>query len=63
MAGNKDGGIKAGVTNKKRHGEDYYSRIGAKGGKKGRTGGFYGNHELAMRAGALGGAISRRTKA
>lgn len=40
MAGNKAGGIKACVTNKKLRGEDFYSRIGKKGGKNGHTGGF-----------------------
>jgi hypothetical protein len=30
------------------------------GGKKGRTGGFAANRELARVAGAKGGAISRR---
>ena len=32
------------------------------GGKKGKTGGFYANRELARVAGAKGGRISRRTK-
>jgi len=39
---------------------EHYSRIGKIGGKKGRTGGFYANRELASRAGAKGGRISRR---
>lgn len=30
--------------------------------KKGKTGGFYANRELARIAGAKGGRISRRTK-
>ena len=55
----------ASVTNKRKYGEDYYSRIGAKGGKIGKTGGF-GNgevgRELARVAGAKGGRISKRTK-
>ena len=34
----------------------------SKGGKKGKTGGFYANRELARIAGAKGGRISRRTK-
>ena len=33
------------------------------GGKKGRTGGFYANRELARLAGAKGGKISKRRKA
>ena len=63
MAGTKAGGQAAAETNKKRYGSDFYARIGAAGGKKGRTGGFYANRELARKAGAKGGRISRRTKA
>lgn len=53
MAGTKQGGINAAKTNKK---------IGAMGGKVGRTGGFYKNRELARIAGAKGGRISKHTK-
>ena len=63
MAGTKEGGQKAAATNKTRHGKDFYAKIGAKGGKLGRTGGFYANRELARVAGAKGGRISRRRKA
>ena len=62
MAGTKEGGKRAAATNKTRHGSDFYARIGAKGGKLGRTGGFAANRELARIAGAKGGRISRRTK-
>lgn len=62
MAGTKDGGRLAAMTNKTKHGADFYARIGAKGGKKGRTGGFFANRELAREAGRKGGRISRRTK-
>ncbi len=62
MAGTKAGGVKAAETNKKKHGADFYAKIGAKGGTLGTTGGFYANRELARKAGALGGKISRRTK-
>ena len=62
MAGTKDGGKAAAATNKKKYGADFYARIGAAGGKKGRTGGFYANRELARVAGAKGGRISRRSK-
>ena len=62
MPGTKLGGKRAAETNKKRHGKDFYAKIGATGGKKGRTGGFYANRELARIAGAKGGRISRRTK-
>lgn len=63
MAGNKEGAAKARETNLKRHGKNFYARIGALGGRKGRTGGFYANRELAREAGRKGGLISRRSKA
>ena len=63
MAGTKAGGKKAAMTNLQRHGEDFYKRIGAIGGKNGNTGGFAANRELARLAGAKGGRISRRGKA
>lgn len=62
MAGTKDGGKAAAQTNKKKYGSDFYAKIGAMGGKKGHTGGFYANRELARKAGAIGGRISRRSK-
>ena len=62
MAGTKLGGMKAAATNKAKHGSDFYAKIGAKGGKLGKTGGFAANPELARIAGAKGGRISRRTK-
>lgn len=62
MAGTKIGGKAAAETNKKKHGADFYARIGAMGGKKGRTGGFFANRDLAREAGRKGGRISRRTK-
>ncbi len=62
MAGTKAGGVKAAATNKAKHGTDFYAKIGAKGGKLGRTGGFAANPELARIAGRKGGLISRRTK-
>lgn len=63
MPGTKTGGERAAITNKARHGEDFYKKIGSKGGKLGRTGGFFANRELARIAGAQGGRISRRGKA
>ncbi len=62
MAGTTAGGAKAAATNKNKYGKDFYARIGAMGGKLGRTGGFYANRELARKAGAKGGRISRRGK-
>lgn len=64
MSGTKAGGAKAAATNKRLHGEDFYKRIGKKGGQNGRgagyKGGFASSHELARTAGAKGGRISRR---
>ncbi len=62
MAGTKMGGQAAASTNKTKYGADFYAKIGAMGGKKGKTGGFFANRELARLAGAKGGRISRRTK-
>jgi general stress protein YciG len=62
MAGTKTGGKAAAATNKAKYGADFYAKIGAQGGKKGKTGGFFANRELARLAGAKGGRISRRTK-
>lgn len=62
MAGTKAGGRAAAATNKAKYGEDFYSKIGAVGGKVGRTGGFFADRELARRAGAIGGRKSRRRR-
>lgn len=40
MAGSIAGGKRAAETNKRKHGELFYSVIGALGGRKGHTGGF-----------------------
>lgn len=60
MSGTIAGGRKAAATNKERHGEDFYSRIGAKGARNGHTGGFAANRELAKIAGRKGGLKSKR---
>lgn len=62
MPGTKEGGIKAAQKNMLRHGKNFYARIGAIGGKRGTTGGFAANRELARIAGRKGGLISRRRK-
>lgn len=71
MAGTKRGGAAAAATNKAKYGSDFYAKIGAKGGKLGRTGGFASDiigedgltgRQRAALAGARGGRISRRTK-
>lgn len=65
MAGTKEGGKAAATTNKRRYGSDFYAKIGSKGGKVGKTGGFYyakmtGNIDLVREAGRKGGKKSRR---
>ena len=47
-------------TNRKRHGKDFYAKIGQKGGRNGNTGGFAADHDRARVAGAKGGRNSRR---
>lgn len=61
MAGTKAGGLKAAQKNLQKD-PNFYAKIGAKGGKNGRTGGFAANPDLARIAGAKGGRISRRGK-
>lgn len=39
---------------------NHYAKIGRVGGIRSTTGGFYADHELARRAGAIGGRISKR---
>ena len=62
MAGTKAGGQKAAAKNLARD-PLFYAKIGARGGKLGHTGGFAANPELARKAGAIGGRVSRRKKA
>lgn len=62
MAGTATGGKAAAEKNKTKYGVDFYARIGAMGGKRGRTGGFYANRELARSAGAKGGQLSRKRR-
>lgn len=64
MSGTKQGGIKAAKTNIERNGDDFYARIGAKGGRVcSPNKGFGANPKLAREAGRKGGKISRRGKA
>lgn len=63
MAGNKVGGQRAAQTNKERYGPDFYTKIGAIGGKNGTTGGFGQGEEGCKRAsiyGKMGGEKSRK---
>lgn len=71
MAGTKQGGKKTAQTNLARHGKDFCSRIGKKGGASGNTGGFASDvvgkdgltgRERASRAGRIGGLKSKRNR-
>ena len=71
MSGTKAGGLKAVQTTTSRYGEDFYKKIGAKGGRNGKRGGFAATAvgsdgltgpERASKFGAVGGRISRRKK-
>lgn len=59
MAGNKEGDLKTAAKNTAKD-PDFYRRIGRIGGRNGHGGGFAANRELAKRAGAIGGKISKR---
>jgi len=64
IAGTVSGGKKAYETNTKRD-PDFYRKIGALGGKNGKTGGFAAGEAGRERAriyGAIGGRISKRGK-
>ena len=69
MSGTVEGGRKAYLTNIKKHGQDFYAKIGQMGGWRGHTGGFASNkigpdgltgYQRARIVGAKGGRISRR---
>lgn len=71
MAGTKEGGKKAALTNMEKHGADFYREIGRKGGRNGHLGGFASEsvgrdgltgYQRAVIAGRKGGTISRRGK-
>lgn len=63
MPGNREGGLKAARTNKKRYGEDFFRMIGSKGGqaKTSKPKGFAADRQRAKEAGHKGGRRSRRT--
>ena len=65
MSGTRSGGRAAAATNKAKFGEDWYCKLGRKGGSVSRptTRMFHVDRNLARRAGAAGGRISRRGKA
>ncbi len=53
----------AGITNKRKYGEDFYTRIGAMGGRKSRGGGVTGDPVRAAILGSMGGRKSKRGRA
>lgn len=72
MPGTVDGGRQAAATNKERHGDDFYKRIGSIGGKNSKNGGFASYRECHCElienvhfyqqcAGKKGGTVSRRS--
>lgn len=63
MGGTKFGELKAAATNKQKHGDDFYKRIGAMGGKAKVPKGFAVQPMLARLAGAKGGRKSKRRAA
>lgn len=60
MAGTKEGSLKSKKKILELYGEDFYKKIGHKGGSNGTTGGFAHSRELARRAGKIGGLKSTR---
>lgn len=60
MAGTLEGGKNAAMTNKLRHGENFYKLIGSIGGKAKVPKGFALDPERAKRAGSIGGKKSKR---
>lgn len=63
MPGTRIGGQRAAEKNRKLYGDDFYARIGARGGSATVPKGFAKNRDLARAAGAAGGKKSRRGKA
>ena len=61
MSGTKEGAAKCAAKIKLIHGDDFYKRIGSKGGMvKNPKKGFGFSHERAVAAGRKGGKISKR---
>jgi general stress protein YciG len=59
MSGNSTGGKRAAETNKRLHGEDFYAKIGSKGGKATGIKGFAADPERAREAGRKAGKRSK----
>lgn len=65
IAGTKAGGRKAAATNKEKYGDDYYVKMGAKGGSVSgiAKGWALQSPEKRREAGRRGGKLSRRGRA
>lgn len=61
MPGTRSGGFKAKKKILKNN-PNHYQEMGAEGGRKGHTGGWYGKPEEAAIAGAKGAAARERNK-
>ena len=71
MSGTSAGGKKAAIINKNRYGDDYYSKLGKVGGKKGRGKSYGGgfayvapgqSENNGKRFAAMGGYLSKRSR-
>lgn len=62
MSGTKEGGRLAAATNKRKYGDDFYSKIGRSGGQSGTTGGFAAGEEGRRRAAFYGSIDGRKSK-
>ena len=62
MGQTSEGAKKAAQTMKEKYGEDFYARIGARGGSVCKPKGFALNIALAREAGRRGGLKSKRKK-
>lgn len=60
MSATVEGGKKAAAAIKRKYGEDFYVRMGRKGGRISHGGGFTNNSDLAREAGLKGGRNSKR---
>lgn len=61
MAGTREGGIMASITNKSTHGDDFYKKIGAMGGKAKVPKGFAKMDRVRLQlVSSKGGSAKRR---
>lgn len=60
MGATKESAARVAAMLKEKHGEDYFKKIGSKGGKHDKPRSFETDRELAARAGAIGGKAPKR---